>query len=428
MNGVGFVDTMSSLRSSRETGEDMPVAHGRAGAVAGPVAPDAVAPGDVAGDDLAEVEAPSRRSLMLAGLAAVALLGGGFAVHRWLSPAAATQDTATAQSVSVIVPGRISVEGSVTASGVLAARHDLPVGIAGEGGRVVQVLVDAGDWVRKGQVMAVVDRSVQTQEMASQAATVEVQQANARLAQSKLDRSLKLVSNGFISNADIDQLVATRDAAVAQVRVARAALAQLRASAARLDVVAPEAGLVLTRQVEPGQIVGPSSGTLFRVARDGELEMQARLSESNLARMAVGDPAQVTPVGTTHAFTGHIWQLAPTIDATTREGIARIALPFDRALRPGGFATATLRAGITTAPVLPESAILSDPNGAFVYVVGNDNKAMRRPVATGDVTPRGIVVLKGLDGTERVVLRAGGFLNPGDKVQPVLTRPGDGAQ
>ncbi|MGL1241071.1 HlyD family efflux transporter periplasmic adaptor subunit, partial [Vibrio parahaemolyticus] len=81
---------------------------------------------------------------------------------------------------------------------------------------------------------------------------------------------------------------------------------------ARLDVVAPEAGLVLTRQVEPGQIVGPSSGTLFRVARDGELEMQARLSESNLARMAVGDPAQVTPVGTTHAFTGHIWQLAPT--------------------------------------------------------------------------------------------------------------------
>jgi RND family efflux transporter MFP subunit len=226
----------------------------------------------------------------------------------------------------------------VTASGVLAARRDLPVGIAGEGGRVVQVLVDAGSWVNKGQVLAIVDRSVQAEEIASQAANVEVREANARLAQSKLDRSLKLVSNGFISNADIEQLVATRDAAQAQVRVARATLGQLRASAARLNVVAPEAGLVLTRQVEPGQIVSSASGTLFRIARDGELEMQARLSESNLARLAIGDTAQVTPVGTTQPFTGHIWQLAPTIDATPRRPRAHCA-SFRQGLRPGGFAT-----------------------------------------------------------------------------------------
>jgi multidrug efflux pump subunit AcrA (membrane-fusion protein) len=108
------------------------------------------------------------------------------------------------------------------------------------------------------------------------------------------------------------------------------------------------------------------------------------------------------------------------IDPTSRQGIARIALPFDKALRPGGFATATLHSGTTTAPILPESAILSDANGAYVYVVGTDNKVARRAIAIGDVTASGIAVLKGLNGDERVVLRAGGFLNPGDKVKPML--------
>jgi len=378
-------------------------------------------------DHLAELPPPSpSRRLLLIGLAAALALGGGwYGIERLLTPAVPVNADANAQTVTVIVPGRVTVQGSVTASGVLAARRDLPVGIAGEGGRVVQVMVDAGSWVGKGQVLAVVDRSVQSEQIAGQAASVQVEDANARLAQSKLDRSMKLVANGFISNADIEQLVATRDAANAQVRVARAALAQLRANAARLNVVAPESGLVLTRQVEPGQIVSSGSGTLFRIAKDGELEMQARLSESNLARMAVGDPADIVPVGT-----AHVWQLAPTIDAISRQGIARIALPYDKALRPGGFATATLRSGTTTTPVLPESAILSDANGAFVYIVGPGEKVERRAVETGDVTPTGITVIKGLSGNERIVLRAGGFLNPGDKVRAVMNtqaaQPGSG--
>jgi RND family efflux transporter MFP subunit len=409
-----------------------PAARANSDADAGPdqIGPqsDAIGPGEAGsdhGDDLPPAPlppAPSRRLLVIGVAAILALALGWFAIERWLTPAAAAQGDANAQTVTVIVPGRVVVQGSINASGVLAARRDLPVGIAGEGGRVTQVMVDAGSWVTKGQVLAVVDRSVQTEQIASQAANVDVEAANARLAQSKLDRSLKLVANGFISKADIEQLVATRDAAAAQVRVSRATLDQLRATAARLNIVAPESGLVLTRQVEAGQIVSPASGTLFRIAKDGELEMQARLSESNLARMAIGDPADVVPVGTTQHFTGHVWQLAPTIDATSRQGIARIALPYDKALRPGGFATATLRSGTTTAPQLPESAILSDANGTFVYIVRPGDKVERHAVETGDVNAQGITVVKGLTGNERVVLRAGGFLNPGDKVHPVLDR------
>lgn len=412
--GFGDLDTLTST-AGPEHGSDPD------GPVRGPgMATAHIAAAPIADEDEA---APGSRRLAILALGAVLLLAAGwYTLHKLMTPPPVVSADANAQTVTVIVPGRTTVQASVTTSGVLAARRDLPVGVAGEGGRVVSVLVDAGAMVKKGQVLAVIDRSVQAEQIASQAAGVEVQAANARLAQSKLDRALKLVSAGFISNADIESLTASRDAAVAQVRVARATLAQLQASAARLNVVAPEAGLVLTRQVEPGQIVGPGSGTLFRIAKDGELEMQARLSESNLARMAVGDAADVVPVGTTRHFTGHVWQLAPTIDPTTRQGIARIALPFDLALRPGGFASATLASGITTAPVLPETAVLADANGAYVYVVGRDNRVERRAIATGDVTRAGVTVIKGLTGSEHVVLRAGGFLNAGDRVRPVSDR------
>jgi hypothetical protein len=91
-------------------------------------------------------------------------------------------------------------------------------------------------------------------------------------------------------------------------------------------------------------------------------------------------------------------------------------------LRPGGFATATIKSGTLVAPVLPESAILSDLKGSYVFVVGKDNKVERRAVKQGRVTPQGIVVLEGLAGNERVVLRAGGFLQPGETIKPVAPK------
>lgn len=365
----------------------------------------------------------SSRRIWIIGAAVLAVLAAAwFLMHRGDGNAAADAQESQAQVVTVVVPGTTTIAGTITASGTIAARREMPVGVAGEGGQIVRVLVDAGDWVRAGQVLAVIDRSVQGQQIASQAANVEVAAADARLAQANLDRALKLVERGFISKADIDRLTATRDAANARVRVARASLGELGARAARLNIVAPAAGLVLTRAAEPGQIVTPGSGVLFSMARDGQMEMQARLSESDLARLAVGASAEVTPVGTDRKFSGQVWQLSPTIDQTSREGIARIALAYDKVLRPGGFATATLVSGTTNAPLLPESAILSDDKGSYVFVIDQDDKAVRRPVKTGQVSAKGIAVVEGLSGRERVVLRAGGFLNPGDKVRPVVQK------
>ncbi len=350
--------------------------------------------------------------VLLGAIAAYFTLGGG-------EPAPAADDEGSqAPVVTVIAPGTTTVSGMIEAPGTLAARRPMPVGVVGEGGRVLSVRVDAGDWVERGQVLAVIDRSVQSQQAAGQAAQIEVSRADARLAQANLDRSLQLVERGFVSKADVDRLTSTRDAAVARVKVAEAQLAELRARAARLNIIAPASGFVLERSVEPGQTVGGGTPALFSIARGGEMELQAQLSESQLAGLSQGVSASVTPTGSAKTFDGQVWQISPIIDAQSRQGTARIALPYAPELRPGGFATAQIDSGSIQATVLPESAVLADGEGSFVYVVNEENQATRTAVTTGMVTPQGIAITGGLNGTELVVLRAGGFLNPGETVNP----------
>lgn len=355
--------------------------------------------------------------VIIAAIAAVTMTSGENV------PAAAEAGTdGQAQTVTVIAPGQQTVVRAINATGTLAARRDVPIGVVGEGGQVSRVYVEAGDWVQQGQVLASVDQSVQTQQAAALEAQIGVSRADLQLAQNELDRALQLVSRGFISKADVDRKTATRDSARARVNVANAQLNEARARNARLDIRAPAGGYVLERNVQVGQIVGAGSGVLFRLAKDGELELQAQLGEADLASVSNGVTATVTPVGDTRTFAGRIWQVSPVIDPQTRQGIARVSLPFDRALRPGGFANVQIRAGSITAPILPESAVQNDKEGSYVYIIDRQNKVVRRAVKTGTITPGGIAISEGLDGSERVVQRAAGFLNPGEVVKPKLLK------
>jgi RND family efflux transporter MFP subunit len=321
-------------------------------------------------------------------------------------------------TVTVVVPGRSQVARTVTASGALAARRDQPVGIAGEGGMVTRVTVDAGAWVRQGQVLASVDRSVQSQEAAQLAAQIQVARADAALAQNELDRAQALVSRGFVSKADLDRKRAARDAAAARVRVAQAQFGATRARVGRLDIRAPTSGLVLARNVEVGQVVGPGAGGLFRIAAGGEMEMRAQVPQQDIAFIRAGMPASVTPIGLDRSFSGSVWQVSPVIDPQSRQGEVRIAVPYDPAIRPGGFAEARIGAGGTTAPLLPQSAVLSDEKGNYVYVVNSKNEVERRNIRIGSVDDSGVTIIEGLSGQEAVVLSAGPFLTPGQKVSP----------
>jgi HlyD family secretion protein len=228
-----------------------------------PTSPDGAAPyefspsGELSGPDGRK----SRRwiwtlivvAIILAAIAAWAIFGR--AKPPIVEPAKLPQ-------VTIVVPGNQAVADEIRVTGQIAARRDMPVGVQGEGGLVTAVLVDAGQFVRAGQVLARIDRSVQVQQVAQMAAQIRSARADAALAQAELDRAGRLVGKGFISKADIDRKTATRDANLARVTVAQAQLGEMQARVARLDVRAPAAGLVLARMVEAGQVVNPSGSAL----------------------------------------------------------------------------------------------------------------------------------------------------------------------
>jgi len=383
---------------------------------------------DAPGTRVDEIELDGSRTRRRRIIIAVVVAAVMLVLAAWMMSRGGDDDKALEASaqnapptVTVVEPGRTTVTGLINSTGSLAATHEVAVGVVGEGGRVISVPVQVGDWVRRGQVLAVIDRSVQNQQAAGAAAQIEVAKADAALAQSNLDRGLKLVGRGFISKADIDRLTSTRDAAVARVKVAQASYREMLERNARLNIVAPVGGLILDRKVEVGQVLSAGGqNPPFTMAQDGQMELLAKVGEDDLGSIAVGSTAQVTPVGADRAFTGRIWKKEPTIDTTDRQGVVRIALPYDPAIHPGGFASAVINGGTVVAPRLPESAIMSDEKGSYVYVVGKGDKIERRAVKTGTVTDEGTAIVSGLSGTERVILRAGGFLNPGDKVRPVL--------
>ena len=373
---------------------------------------------------LPDYSAPShrRRNIIILIIVVLAIAVAVYAFKSGKKDVAAAAPGAQLPTVSVVVPGRQAVDRTISATGTLAARREMPVGVAGEGGMITRVLVEPGTWVSAGQVLATVDRSVQNETAASLAASVSVARSDETIAQAELDRAKQLVDRGFISKADLQRKAATRDAAAARVKVAQATLGEARARNGRLDIRAPAAGLVLTRGVEAGQIVGPSAGVLFRMAMGGQMEMRAQLSEADLTGLRVGARATVVPVGTTQGYPGEVWQVSPVIDPQTRQGIARIAVKYDPALRPGGLAAATIVGGVTQAPLLPDSALQSDEKGNYVYIVGPGDKIVRRNVKIGQVSDAGVTIIGGLDGSERVVQSAGGFLAPGQTVKPITKK------
>lgn len=382
-----------------------------------PISPENATPYDLGGRD---GRSPKRSRLwLLVALIVVAALVAAWAMFGRAKPTVA--EAPKLPQVTVVVPGASAVPDEVRVSGSIAARRDMPVGVQGEGGLVTRVFVDAGQFVRRGQVLASIDRSVQVQQVAAMAASIRTARADAALAQAELDRAAKLVSKGFISKADIDRKTATRDANLARVSVAQAQLGEMQARVARLDVRAPASGLVLARNVEAGQVVGAGGAALFRIAEGGVLEMRAQVAEQDMARLKTGLPASVRPVGSTTDYRGRIWLLDPVIDVASRQGIARIALAYSPGLRVGAFANASIAAGETTQPLLPQSAIQVDGEGSYVYVVGPDGSVARRAIVQGRVSDAGVGVSRGLNGSERVVVSAGAFLKPGEKVVPVLT-------
>lgn len=312
-------------------------------------------------------------------------------------------------AVSVAQVALRSLAGGVTVSGVLVAREEAAIGSELAGYRVLRVLAEEGDTVRRGETLALLDPAL----LGGEIARAEVADERAR---SEYRRIADLSGRGVIA----DETIAQRSF---EARNAAATLADLRTRRDRLALKAPVSGIILARALRPGDISG-AGGTepYFRIARDGLFELDAEVPEDALAQVRVGAPVTVT-LTTGERFSGSVRQIGRKVDSQTKLGRVRILLPRDRSQRLGGFATATLAAGDRTVPSVPERAVQYAAGGATVSIVAAGNRIQRVPVRTGARANGYVELITGPRPGTRVVLGGGALVLPGDQITPVSARP-----
>ncbi len=363
---------------------------------------------------------PNRLRWTLSALAILAALAVAAALwmHRVSTPTAPTTlaDQKSIPLVSVMSPRVRAVTSNVTFTGAISARYDMPIGIDGDAGRIVAIYVEAGDHVKRGQLLAKLDDSVLIPQVNRLAAALEQAQAQAALSAAEFRRAKAVAPAGALSAEDVEKRHATQVTDEANVKVAAAQLAEYQARLGRTRVVAPVDGTVLMRKAEVGQIASPGGDYLFRIASGGEVEMRGQVAEQDLAVLKTGQPALVYITGLSRPFEGRVRLLGAVIDPNTRLGEIRIELKPDPALRPGAFAQGSVTVAKAERPVLPQTAVLSDSQGPYVFVINQNNRVERHPVSVGGTIDAGIIIASGLTENERVVTTAGGFLRDGEQV------------
>jgi HlyD family secretion protein len=364
-----------------------------------------------------------RRYPVVIAAAGLCVLGiGVWYLLRTHAGAAAAKSTTPPPLVTVITPAIGEVPSSVSLTGLISARNDIPIGTEGDVGRISAVLVEAGDRVHQGQVLARLNPITGQSQLDSAEASLAEARANAAVADGEWKRAQE--GPDLFSQEEDERRHTTAMAAQAKVRAAQAQVSDMRNRLGHTAVIAPTDGIVLTRTAEIGQIATPGTTVLFRLARDGAVEMRGQVAETDLPQLKVGQKAQVHLDGTARSYSGEIWQIGAIIDPTSRQGMVRIALPTgNQDLRPGAFARAEIPVESTTGVVLPQTAVLSDEHGNYVLLVGSDSKVQKRPITVGGARAQGLLVSDGLTGSERVIAIAGAFLRAGEAVA-VAAPPG----
>jgi HlyD family secretion protein len=330
-------------------------------------------------------------------------------------------DEANARAARVGLVEARPMAGGLSTSGVLVAREEAAVSTQLSGYAVTRVLVEPPAQVSKGQPLATLDDTLLRSQIAQQTAMVAQQQVAAEQADQQAKDVAGLDHQGVLSTEQIDQRRFQARSSHAALAAQQAQLKDLQTREALMTIRAPVAGLVLARNVRPGDIAVASSATpMFRMARDSLVELQAQIAEGEMAGIRVGDAVQVTlPDGT--SIQGHVRLIDPSVDALTKLGTVRVSLPVRPDLRPGGFGRAVFTGLSRSASTVPETAIRYDADGASVMMLGQGNRVSQVPVRTGDHAGGYVELVQGPPTGSKVLLGAAAFVLPGDVVRPVYT-------
>lgn len=349
-------------------------------------------------------------------------------------------------SIRVVAAERRELVETLSVNGTIIAREEAAVGTDLNGLTVLALRADEGDVVKKGDVLAVLDRSMLDTQLAQIVASRAQAEANiaqmraqigdadvgVRQASEGLDRAAALQKKGIATDAQRDNAVNGLDSAKAKLDAAQKALSASEAQLAVIDAQkdnvlvqigktelrAPADGLILARNATLGGVVSAGSAPLFRIAIDGKFELAADVAETALPRLASGMPAKVTMPGLDTPIAGWIRRISPEVNQSSRLGSIRIELEPDAAARAGNFAKGEIELVRREGVAVPASAVMYAGSDAFLQAV-EDGVVKSRKVTLGARAAGMVEIASGLSEGEEVVSRAGTFVADGDHVTPV---------
>jgi len=362
---------------------------------------------------------PARRRWLGPVLLVLALAGGGYGAMKWRAatpppaPVVAAPVPALTVSLGPVVSRRMGT--TVVGDGSVIAWQELLIGAEVGGLRIVEAPLDEGMAVQAGQLLARLDDSVLAAQAAQAEAAINEAVAFLELARSEQARSEDLVRTQSASRQILDQRQSATRQAEARLISLRARRDEAVARLAQTRILAPSDGIVSRVSVRIGAVTALGQ-EMFRVIRDGRLELEARVPELELAGVAPGQRAVIRHGG--REIIGEVRLIAPVVTAETRLGLVRIALPADSGLRPGMFARAEIQGPMREVVVAPASALVFREGApqAFVLPAGSERVEMRRLVA-GARQDGMVEITEGLRPGERVVTAGAGFLVNGDLVR-----------
>jgi RND family efflux transporter MFP subunit len=328
--------------------------------------------------------------------------------------------TKPALTVTAITPQRVEWPQILPANGNITAWQEAVISAEISNLRLTEVLVNVGDRVKKGQLLARISSdTVQAELLQSKAAVAE---AEALLAEAIAngDRARKYQESGFLSAQMINQYLTAEKAAHARLSAARARLQAEEVRLAQTTVKAPDAGVISSRTATVGSLA-QSGQELFRLIRGSRLEWRAEVSAADLGKLKPGVTATlVAPNGA--RVQGRVRMVAPTVDPQTLNGIVYVDLPVAETgttLRAGSFARGEFELGKAPALALPQSAVLLRDGFSYVFRLEGGNKVAQTKVSVGRRAGDQIEIISGIEPESRVVASGAGFLADGDSVRVV---------
>ena len=352
----------------------------------------------------------------LSALGALALQASAAADGK---PASAASAPAAKSALTVTVTQARSADLAlrIAANGNIAAWQEASVGTEANGLRLDQVLVNVGDVVRRGQVLATFAPDTLQAEAAQLTATLAEAEAGLAEARANAQRARDLQASGALSAQQINQYLTAERTAQARLEAqqAMAKVQQLRLAQTR--VLAPDNGIISARSATVGAVL-PAGQELFRMIRQGRLEWRAEVPSTDLSSLKPGQTVEVTPPNLP-PVKGRVRMVAPTVDPQTRNGLVYVDLPQPGAAKAGMFARGEFLLGSGSALTLPQSAVLLRDGFTYVLRVGADSKVSETKVRVGRRSGDRIEILDGLTPDARVVESGGGFLGDGDTVRVV---------